>query len=126
MCVITLCRARKQPQPLFKHAIQIALAIRRQHAEDVGAGVFGEVGFFEDALGRVNVWKIEGGAGMARVKDGGEANAGGEGADHDAVHFVVCNVAYLAEIDGVDYFVVAIVFIAVEVFGLSTMALRRD
>jgi hypothetical protein len=38
------------------------------------------------------------------------------------VHFVIDNVAGGAEVDGVDYLVVAIVFIAVEVFGLATMA----
>lgn len=50
---------------------------------------------------------------MARVEDGGEADAGGEGTDHDAVHFVVGNVAYLAEVDWINDFVVAIVFVAV-------------
>jgi hypothetical protein len=38
------------------------------------------------------------------------------------VHFVIDNVAGGAEVDGVNYFVVAVVFIAVEVFGLAAVA----
>ena len=45
-----------------------------------------------------------------------------EGRDHDAVHFVVDNVAGGAEVDGVDYFIVTVVFVAVEVFGLAAVA----
>lgn len=55
MRLVPLCRARKQPQPLFEHAIQVALAIRGEHAENIGAGILGEVGLFEDALGGVDV-----------------------------------------------------------------------
>ena len=85
------------------------------------AGFFGEVGLFEDALGGVDVGEVEGGAGVAGVEDGGEADAGLEGADHDAMHFVVDDVAGLAEVDGVDDFVIAVFFVAVEVFGLAAV-----
>ena len=42
------------------------------------------------------------------------------------MHFVVDYVACLAEIDGVDHFVVAVVFVAIEVFGLSAVACGVD
>jgi hypothetical protein len=38
------------------------------------------------------------------------------------VHFVVDDVAGGAEVDRVDYFVVAVVFVAVEIFGLAAVA----
>ena len=59
---------------------------------------------------------------MARVEDGGQSDAGLQGGHHDAVHFVVDDVAGGAEVDGVDDFVVAVVFVAVEVGGLAPVA----
>ena len=50
---------------------------------------------------------------MAGVEDGGQAHAGLEGLHQDAVHFVVDNMTNLAEIDGIDDFVIAVIFIAV-------------
>jgi hypothetical protein len=41
------------------------------------------------------------------------------------VHFVVDDVAGGAEVDGVDYFVVAVVFVAVEVLGLAAVAWEK-
>jgi hypothetical protein len=38
------------------------------------------------------------------------------------VHFVVDDVADLAEVDGVDDLVVAVGFVAVEVFGLASVS----
>jgi hypothetical protein len=39
------------------------------------AGFFGEIGFLEETLGRVDVWEVERRAGVAGVEDGGEATA---------------------------------------------------
>lgn len=58
---------------------------------------------------------------MAGVEDSCEANSGLEGTNHDSVHFVVDDVASGAEVDWVDDFVVAIVFIAIKILGLSTV-----
>ncbi len=60
---------------------------------------------------------------MARIEDGGKANAPLQGTHHDPVHFVVRDVADMAEIDRINDFVVAVVFVSVEIFGLTTMAL---
>lgn len=38
------------------------------------------------------------------------------------MHFVVNNVAGSAEVDGVNYFVVAVILVAVEVFGLAAVS----
>jgi len=40
---------------------------------------------------------------------------------HYIVHFVIDNVSYRPKIDGVDDFVVAIVFITIKVWSLTTM-----
>jgi hypothetical protein len=37
------------------------------------------------------------------------------------VHFIVDDVAGGAEVDGVDYFVVTVVFVAINVFGLTAV-----
>lgn len=103
------------------HASHVAAGVGGDDAEEALAGFFGEVGFFEDALGGVDVGEIEGGSGVAGIEDGGEADAGLEGADHDAVHLVVDDVAGYTEVDGVDDFIVAIFFVAVEVFCLAAV-----
>jgi hypothetical protein len=38
------------------------------------------------------------------------------------VHFIVHNVACGAEVDGVDHLVVAIVFVAIQIFGLPAVS----
>lgn len=38
------------------------------------------------------------------------------------MHFVVDDVAGGPEVDGVDYFIVAVVFVAVKIFGLAAVA----
>lgn len=58
---------------------------------------------------------------MARVEDGGEANTGLEGLYHDAVHFIVDNVAGHSEVDRVDDLIVAIFLVAVKILGLTAV-----
>ena len=70
----------------------------------------------------IDIREIKGGARVAGVEDGGQTHAWLEGFDHDVVHEVVDNVACLTEIDGVDDFIIAIVFIAVEIFSLAAMS----
>ena len=59
---------------------------------------------------------------MAGVEDGGKSYAGLEGLHHYAMHFIIDYVAYLTEIDGIDDFIVAIVFVAIEVFRLAAVS----
>lgn len=96
-----------------RHSAEVAAHVGRGHAEEAFAGFFGQVGLFENALGAVDVGQVEGGAGVAGIEDAGEADARSKGADHDLVHLVVDDVADGAEVDGVDYFVVAVFFVAV-------------
>ena len=126
--LIALCSLFEETHGCRSHAADIAAGVGGYEAEEALAGFFGQVGFFEDALGGVDVGEVEGGAGVAGVEDCGQADAGGEGHDEDAVHFVVDDVAGLAEVDGVDDFVVAVIFVAVEIFGLAAVACttRRD
>lgn len=102
-------------------AAHVAARVGRDDGEQALAGFLGEVGLLEDALRGVDVGEVEGGAGVARVEDSGEADAGLEGGHHDAVHFVVDDVAHLAEVDGVDDLVVAVGLVAVQVFGLASV-----
>lgn len=76
----------------------------------------------EKTLGRVDVGKIERRARVAGVEDGGEAHTWHKRLHHDAVHFVIDDVFGLFEVDRVDYFVVAVVFIAVFIKRLATVA----
>lgn len=104
------------------HAANVAARVRRHDAEKALPGFFGQVGLLEHALRRVNVGQVESGARVARVEDGREAHAGLQRRHHDAVHLVVDNVSSLAKVDGVNDFVVAVLFVAVQILGLSTVS----
>jgi len=52
-------------------AANVASRVGGDNGEKAGTGFFGEVGFFEHALGGVDIREVEGGAGVARVEDGG-------------------------------------------------------
>lgn len=75
----------------------------RGDSEEAFAGFFGKVGLFENTLSGVDVGEVESGARVAGVKNAGEADAGGEGLYQDPVHFVIDDVADLAEVERVDY-----------------------
>ena len=70
----------------------------------------------------VDVRQVEGGAGVAAVEDGGQAHARLQRGYHDAVHFIVDNVAGRSEVDRIDYFIIAIVFVTIKVFRLTAVA----
>lgn len=55
----------------IRNASHVATSVGRDDAEEALAGFFGEVGFFENALGGVDVGQVEGRPGMAGVEDGG-------------------------------------------------------
>ena len=57
------------------YAAKVASGVARNDSQQALAGLFGEVWFFEDALCGVNIWKIEGGPGVARVEDSCESYA---------------------------------------------------
>ena len=59
---------------------------------------------------------------MAGVENCGQADTGLEGLHEDTVHVVVDDVTGDSEVDGVDDFVVAVVFVAVEIGRLSSVA----
>lgn len=58
------------------HAADVAAGIRRDNAKQALTGFFGQVGLFEYALGGIDVGQIEGGARVAGVEDGGQADTG--------------------------------------------------
>ena len=103
------------------HASHVAAGVGGDDAEEALAGFFGKVGFFEDALGGVDVGEVESRSGVAGIEDGGEADPGLEGADHYAVHLVVDDVAGYTEVDGIDDFIVAVFFVTVKVFSLTAV-----
>lgn len=105
----------------LEHAADVAARVRHGRAEQARAGLLHQVGLFEDALGGVRVGEIEHGARVARVENARQAHAGLQGCDADGVDFVVDYVAALLEVDGVDGLVVAVVLVAVEVFGLAAV-----
>ena len=63
---------------------------------------------------------------MTGVEDCRQAYARHEGLHQDAVHFVVDDVAGYSEVDRVYDFVITIIFVAVEIRCLPTMAYNRQ
>lgn len=62
---------------------------------------------------------------MARIEDGGQTDTGLEGLDHDAVHFIVDDVASHTKIHGVNDLIVTVLFITVCILGLAAVSWRR-
>lgn len=104
------------------HAAEIATRIARNDAQKALSGFLGEVGFLEYTLGRVNVGQIQSRTRVARVKNGSQSNTGLQRHDHDPVHLVVNNVPDLSEVYRVDDLIVAVLFIAIQIGRLTTMA----
>jgi hypothetical protein len=119
---VSLSGFLEEPHDVVGDAGQIALAVGRDSVQEPLASLLGKVGLLYDALRRVDVGEVESCARVARVEDGSEAHACLEGPDHDSVHFVVCDMAVLAEIDRIDDFVVAVGLVAVEILCLPSMA----
>jgi len=57
------------------NSAEVTLAVSRENTQETLSSLLGEVRLLEDALGRVDVGKVESGAGMARVEDGGQSYA---------------------------------------------------
>ena len=104
------------------HTAEIAAGIGRDDGEKALASFFGEVGFFENALCGVDVREIEGRARVAGVEDGGQAHTRLKALDHDSVHLIVDDVTDSSEVDRVDDFVIAVLFIAVQIGCLAAVA----
>lgn len=104
------------------HAAQIATGVTGNDAQQALAGLFGKIWLLENTLGAVDVRKVEGGPGVAGVEDGSEAHTWLQWLNHDTVHLVVYDVTCLAEINGVDHLIVAVLFVAVQIFGLSSVS----
>jgi hypothetical protein len=62
---------------------------------------------------------------VARVEDGREAHTGQQRPDDDVVDLVVDNVAVVGVVDRVDDLVVAIILVAVEIFGLASVSWEK-
>ena len=58
---------------------------------------------------------------MARIENGSQPNAWLKGLNHDAMHFIIHNVSSHSEIDWIDDFIVSVLFITIQIFGLSAM-----
>jgi hypothetical protein len=56
------------------------------------------------------------------IKDGGQANTSLEGLDTHGVNVVVYDVAILCVVDRIDDFIIAVILIAVQVFGLASVS----
>lgn len=61
----------EEANDLGSNSTEVALAVGGDDAEKALTGFLGEVGLLEDALGRVDVRKIESGSRVTRVEDGG-------------------------------------------------------
>lgn len=113
MCILALGRLGEEAQSRLQYASNITTTIGRNDAEQILPRLLRQVGLLEDALGRVNVWQVECGTGVARIEDGCKAYARLQWAHQDSMHLVVGDVSDLAEIDRVDDLVVAVILIAI-------------
>ena len=66
----------EQAQRCRRHTADVAARVRGHDAEEALAGFFGEIGLLEETLRGVDVGEVEGGAGVARVEDGGQSHTG--------------------------------------------------
>lgn len=122
MCFFAIGGLLEETDNVVGNAAQIALAVRRNNSQQTLTSLLGQVGLLENTLRGVNVWQIQSSTRMARVEDGSEANTSNQRLNHDAMHFVVGNMATLAEIYGVNDFIVSVGLVSIEVLGLTTMA----
>lgn len=106
---------------LASNSAHVASRIRGDNTQQALPSLFGQIRFFEDTLGGVDVRKIKRGTRVAGVENGSQAHTRSERFDHDVVHEVVDNMACLAEIDRIDYFIVAVILVAVKVFSLAAV-----
>jgi hypothetical protein len=58
---------------------------------------------------------------MARVEDSSETDTLSQGLHHTVVDLVIDNGASFSVINGVDAFIVTIIFVTIHVFNLTTM-----
>lgn len=123
------------------HSADVSTRVRRDNAKQALASFFRKIGLLEDTFGGVDVREVKRGSRVARIEDSSETHTGLQRADpvdvksvkcegfvvlraenvHDVVHFVVHDVTSLSEIHRIDHFIVAVIFIAVEILGLPTM-----
>ena len=127
--LVPLCCARVLVDDFFpeghdagNHPAHVAAEVAHSCAQQTLAGLGEEVGLFDRSLGGIHIWQIERRARVTRVENRRETASGREGAYHYIVHLVVDDMAGLLEVDGVDDFVVSVVLVAVEVFGLPAVA----
>lgn len=73
---VACCSFLEETHSSRRNAAHVATSVRRDNPKQSLTSFFGEVRFFEDALGGVDVGKVEGRAGVAGVEDGGQADAG--------------------------------------------------
>lgn len=113
MRIFTTSSFLEEAHEVIGNAAEIAPLVGRDNTKQTLAGFLGQVGLLENALGRVDVRKVEGSSRMARVEDGRQPDPRLERLHHDPVHLIVRYVADLPEIDGINNLVVAIGLIAV-------------
>ena len=68
--VITTDGFLEETECASRHAANVTTCVRRYDTQKALTGFFGEIRLLEETLGRVNVWQIERGAGVAGVEDG--------------------------------------------------------
>lgn len=99
----------------------VTTSIGSDGAQQSLTGFLRQVGFLQYTLGRVYVGKIHDSSRMARVKDGCQTHTRLQGSHTSEVNFVVNNMSSSLVIDRIDDLVVAVVFVTVQILGLTTV-----
>lgn len=122
VCIISLECSLCETKDSACNPRHVATCIGSQCAQKALASFLGKVGLFQYTLGRVDIWQVHRRGRVARVKNSCQAHTWLQGFDHASVNFVINNMSHLLVINRVNDLVKAIVFVAVEILGLTTVA----
>lgn len=111
-----------EPKHAGGDAAHVTAGIGGKGGQEASAGLLGEVGLLEHALGAVHVRKVHDRARMAAVEDGRQTDTSLQWLDDVEMDLVVDNVAIRLEVDRVDDLVGAVLFVAVEILGLAAVS----
>jgi hypothetical protein len=103
---------------------EIPLSVRGDGSKEALSCFLGKVWLLENAKSRVDVRQVERSTRMTGVEDGCKPDACLQRPYHDPVHLVVGDVTSVSEVYGVDDFIITVRLVAIQVFGLTSMAYK--
>ena len=103
------------------HAAHVAPGVCTDNTQQPLSSFLRQIRLFEHALGAVDVRQVERGAAVTGIEDSSQAHTRLESLYHDAMHLIVNDVPYNAEVDWVNDFIVAVLLIPICIRRLPSM-----